>query len=102
MNPNLDRHLEQLKRGPVPAFGDGFEAGVWREIARRKSATLILWWESWRSPRIAMLAAAAAVAIGLGAAWLRPAARMDDRTALGLDVFAPNAAHLPSTLIASR
>ena len=47
-------------------------------------------------------AVVATVAIAYATAWLLPAPRMDDRAALGLEAFAADAPHLPSTLLAHR
>lgn len=102
MNSPLDPHLAFLKSAPLPALGAGFEVAVWRQIARRREVANLPWWTSWQNPRVALLAAVATVAIAFATAWLRPMPRMDDRSALGLEAFAADAPHLPSTLLAHR
>lgn len=102
MNSPLDPHLALLKDEPLPGLAAGFEAGVWRQIARRRQVARLPWWMSWQHPRVALLAAVATVAIACTVAWLRPAPRMDARAALGLEAFAADAPHLPSTLLAPR
>lgn len=102
MNSPLDPHLALLKREPVPALGAGFEAAVWRQIGQRRQVASLPWWTSWQNPRVALLAAVATMAIAFATAWLLPAPRMDDRSALGLEAFAADAPHLPSTLLAHR
>lgn len=102
MNPPLDTHLAFLQREPLPGLGAGFEAGVWRQITQRREAARLPWWTSWQNPRVALLAVVATVAIAYATAWLLPAPRMDDRAALGLEAFAADAPHLPSTLLAHR
>lgn len=101
MNSDLDSLLEQLKREPLPGSGKSFDAGVWQHIAQRKRITAIPWWTKWQNPRIAAIAAVAALAMGIGTTWLTSAALSPSNQAmLGLDVFSANAPHLPATLLA--
>lgn len=102
MNSPLDPHIALLKSEAVPVLDADFAAGVWRQIARRRKVANLPWWTSWQNPRVALLAAVATVTIAFSTAWLLPAPRMDDRSALGLEAFAADAPHLPSTLIARR
>lgn len=102
MNSRLDPLLAELKREVLPALDADFAADVWRQIARRRQALALPWWTGGQHPRVALAAAAAAIMIGLATAWLLPVPRMSDRTALGLDAFAADAPHLPSSLIARR
>lgn len=102
MNSPLDNHLAQLKRNPMPATGAGFEITVWQRIAERRGLAGSPWWAGWQNPRLALAATAATVAIGFGTALLLPEPLMSDRAALGLEAFAADAPHLPSTLIANR
>ena len=102
MNSPLDPHFALLKKEPVPALGAGFEAAVWRQIGRRRQVAGLPWWTSWQNPRVALLAAVATVTIACTTAWLLPAPRLDDRSALGLEAFAADAPHLPSTILAQR
>lgn len=111
MNSPLDQSLALLRAEPAPAIGSDFAGGVWREIARRRPAADLPWLNVWQNPRLLLAATAAAVAVGLAMTALWPAPRLDDRlaarglddrAALGLDAFAANAPHLPSTLIAQR
>ena len=104
---NLDDLLHTQKQRLAPSPGGDFQSRVWRKIRQRKheQATAPGWMESWLGllwqPRLAAMAVALAALVGAGLA--AATVRQPERAtaALNLDVFAPNAPHLPQTLLVS-
>jgi hypothetical protein len=100
MNDDLDLLLAELRGEPIPRLRNSFDHDVLQEISARRRQTN--WWACWENPRLIAVAAAAAVFIGLSAPLLAPSAKMSDREALGLDVFAATPRHLPLTSLPLR
>ncbi len=106
-NMNLDDLLHTQKQRPTPSPGGDFQSRVWREIRQRKhgQATNSGWLESWLGllwqPRLAAVAVVLAALVGVGLAAVTLRQPENATAALNLDVFAPNAPHLPQTLLVS-
>jgi len=100
MNEDLDLLLAELRGKPIPRLESGFDRDVLQEISSRRRQ--MNWWVCWENPRLIASAAAAAVFIGLSAPLIAPSAKMADRDALGLDVFAATPRHLPLTSLPLR
>jgi len=100
MKDELDLLLAEFRGEPMPRLGIGFDHGVLQELSVRRRQ--MNWWACWENPRLILAAAAAAVCIGLSAPLIAPSAKMADREALGLDVFAATPRHLPLTSLPIR
>ena len=102
---NLDDLLLTQKQRPAPTPGGDFQSRVWRGIRQRKheQATTLGWLESWLGllwqPRLAAAAVVLAALVGVGLAAVTIRKPETATAALNLDVFAPNAPHLPQTLL---
>lgn len=104
---NLDDLIHTQKQRPAPSLDGDFQSRVWREIRQRKheQATTSGWLESWLGllwqPRLVAAAVVLAALAGVGLAAVTIRKPETATAALNLNVFAPNAPHLPQTLLVS-
>jgi hypothetical protein len=104
-NDPLDDILSAYSKQPTPMLSDHFTAEIWQEIELRRNQSfgrrvlpMLYWHELFREPRVALLAFALAMLVGLLPAAMprsHPQVRLA-RESLHFEVFSAN---LPATAL---